>query len=45
MAGFLNSLDKADCNCDFVTFGDSIGARAKFAMPADTELFVFYNDY
>ena len=44
VAGFVNSLDKAYCNCYFVTIGGCVYIKAKYAMPADTELFVHYND-
>ena len=45
VAGFVNSVDNAFCNCYFVTIGDCVYIKAKYAMLAETELFVHYNDY
>jgi hypothetical protein len=44
VAGFANSLNRTDCNCEFVTIGDCIYIRAKYTLPAGTEIFVYYND-
>ena len=43
VAGFVNTLDRAQCNCDFVTIGSRIYIRTRFDLLAGTELFVYYN--
>jgi hypothetical protein len=43
VAGFVNTLDRADCNCEFVTIGIRIFIKAEIALLAGTELFVYYN--
>jgi hypothetical protein len=44
VAGFVNTGDRSDCNCEFVTIGNRIYIRAKYALLAGTELLVYYND-
>ena len=41
VAGFVNTLDRAYCNCEYVTIGSRIFIKA--ALLAGTELFVYYN--
>ena len=42
VAGFLNTLPRAQCNCKFVTVGDRVFAEATADILPNTEAFVFY---
>jgi hypothetical protein len=42
VAGFLNTMPRAQCNCKFVTVGDRVFAEATADILPNTEAFVFY---
>ena len=42
VAGFLNTLPRAQCNCKFVNVGDRVFAKATADILPNTEVFMFY---